>query len=40
MGHYIPSTREEQQAMLQAIGAESTAAFFAEVPESVQLKEP
>ena len=40
MGHYIPSTREEQQAMLQAIGAESTAAFFADVPESVLLKEP
>ena len=40
MGHYIPSTREEQREMLNAIGVESVAAFFADVPESVLLKEP
>ena len=38
MGHYIPSTREEQRDMLNAIGVESVAAFFADVPESVLLK--
>ena len=40
MGQYIPSTREEQQEMLAAIGAESVAAFFKDVPDSVLLKEP
>ena len=40
MGQYIPSTREEQQEMLAAIGAESVAAFFKDVPDSVLPKEP
>jgi hypothetical protein len=35
MGHYIPSTREEQRDILNAIGVESVAAFFAEVPPDV-----
>ena len=40
MGQYIPSTKEEQQQMLAAIGVDSVAAFFASVPDSVLLKEP
>ncbi len=40
MGQYIPSTKEEQQQMLAAIGVDSVAAFFANVPDSVLLKEP
>ena len=40
MGHYIPSTKEEQQQMLQAIGVDSVGVFFKDVPESVLLKEP
>lgn len=40
MGQYIPSTKEEQQEMLQAIGVDSVGAFFANVPDSVLLKEP
>ena len=39
MGHYIPSTKEEQQEMLKAIGVDSVEAFFQDVPESVLLKE-
>ena len=39
MGHYIPSTKEEQQEMLQAIGVDSVGVFFKDVPESVLLKE-
>ena len=40
MGHYIPSTREEQQQMLDSIGAQSVAALFADVPASVLRTEP
>lgn len=40
MGNYIPSTKAEQQEMLSAIGAESVAALFADVPDEVLLKEP
>ena len=40
MGQYIPSTREEQQEMLAAIGVDSVDAFFKDVPDSVLLKEP
>ena len=36
MGSYIPSTGEERQAMLQAIGLTSTDQLFDVVPESVR----
>ncbi len=39
MGRYIPSTQEEQQALLEAIGVDSVSAFFEDVPDSVLLKE-
>ena len=38
MGSYIPSTGEERQAMLQAIGLTSTDQLFDVVPESVRVK--
>ena len=38
MGSYIPSTGEERQAMLQAIGLTSTDPLFDVVPESVRVK--
>ena len=40
MGQYIPSTKEEQREMLAAIGVDSLAAFYENVPDSVLLKEP
>ena len=40
MGHYIPSTKAEQQELLKAIGVDSVNAFFKDVPDSVLLKEP
>ncbi len=40
MGHYIPSTREEQQQMLDSIGVQSVATLFADVPASVLRTEP
>lgn len=40
MGHYQPSTRAEQQQMLQACGVANVADFFADVPDSVLLQEP
>lgn len=40
MGQYLPSTKEEQQEMLAAIGVDSVAALYANVPDSVLLKEP
>ena len=40
MGQYIPSTKEEQQEMLAAVGIDSVAAFYENVPDSVLLKEP
>jgi len=40
MGQYIPSTKEEQQEMLSAIGVDSVAALFANVPDTVLLQEP
>ncbi len=40
MGHYIPSTKAEQAEMLNAIGVDSVAAFFKDVPDSVLLKAP
>ena len=39
MGHYIPSTKAEQQELLKAIGVDSVSAFFKDVPDSVLLKE-
>ena len=39
MGQYIPSTKEEQQEMLAAVGVDSVAAFYENVPDSVLLKE-
>ena len=39
MGSYIPSTRQERQEMLSAIGMSSTDELYAAVPESVRLKE-
>lgn len=39
MGSYIPSTRQERQEMLSAIGMSSTDELYAVVPESVRLKE-
>ena len=39
MGHYIPSTKAEQQELLKAIGVDSASAFFKDVPDSVLLKE-
>ena len=38
MGSYIPSTGEERQAMLQAIGLTSTDQLFDVVPEAVRVK--
>ena len=38
MGAYIPSTGEERQAMLQAIGLTSTDQLFDVVPEAVRVK--
>ena len=38
MGSYIPSTGEERQAMLQAIGLTSTDQLFDLVPEAVRVK--
>ena len=38
MGSYIPSTGEERQAMLQAIGLTSADQLFDVVPESVRVK--
>ena len=40
MGHYIPSTKAEQQQLLEAIGVDSVNAFFKDVPDCVLLKEP
>lgn len=39
MGSYIPATREERQAMLQAIGLTSTDQLFDVVPEAVRVKD-
>ena len=39
MGQYIPSTKEEQQQMLAAIGVDSVAALLKNIPDSVLLKE-
>lgn len=39
MGSYIPSTLQERQEMLSAIGMSSTDELYAAVPESVRLKE-
>ena len=39
MGSYIPATREERQAMLQAIGLTSTDQLFDVVPETVRVKD-
>lgn len=38
MGSYIPSTGEERQAMLRAVGLESTQQLFDVIPEEVRLK--
>ncbi len=40
MGQYIPSTKGEQQDMLAAIGVDSVAAFYENVPDSVLLDHP
>lgn len=40
MASYIPSTIEERQAMLSAVGAEKAEDLFAQIPESVLLTEP
>lgn len=39
MGSYIPSTAQERQKMLSAMGMSSTDELYASVPESVRLKE-
>ena len=39
MGSYIPSTQQERQEMLSAMGMSSTDVLYAAVPESVRLKE-
>ncbi|NLB39062.1 MAG: aminomethyl-transferring glycine dehydrogenase subunit GcvPA [Clostridiales bacterium] len=40
MGNYLPSTPDERQAMLEAIGYTEFSQLFADVPESVLLTEP
>ncbi len=39
MGSYVPSTREQQLEMLKAIGVSSFEELYADVPESMRLKE-
>ncbi|MCX7918613.1 MAG: aminomethyl-transferring glycine dehydrogenase subunit GcvPA [bacterium] len=38
--HYIPFSEEERQQMLNAIGVNSIAELFSDIPESVRLKAP
>ena len=40
MGSYVPSTREERQAMLEAIGLKEFRELFADVPEGMYLDRP
>ena len=37
MGSYIPSTREERQQMLEAVGCASLEELFSHIPEEVKL---
>lgn len=39
MGSYLPNTKQEQQAMLEAIGFDSFDGLFAQIPEAVRQKE-
>ena len=39
MGSYIPSTREERLAMLESIGMHSFAELYADIPETLRLKD-
>ncbi|MBE3596187.1 MAG: aminomethyl-transferring glycine dehydrogenase subunit GcvPA [Hydrogenibacillus sp.] len=40
MHRYLPLTEDDRRAMLQAIGADSIDALFADIPEAVRLKTP
>ena len=40
MGSYVPSSAEEKQSMLAAVGVQTLDDLYASVPESVYLKEP
>ena len=40
MGSYLPSTKQERQQMLEAMGYSSMDQLYADVPDSVMLKEP
>ena len=39
MASYIPNTKKQQQAMLDAIGVSSINALFSDIPQKVRLKE-
>ena len=40
MGSYVPSTMEERQAMLQAMGLSSVDELYDAIPSSVKLQGP